>query len=682
MNPTVSTIIITALVIVAIGIVLNIGNPIISKSQTSAQIREAEEIMKHLDNYIKEIASEGNGSSRIFSFTASGGSFMADAREDSIQFKINGPRTMEYLSRKKHGDLYTISGNDVDCSTTSNSLIMSNSRLNITFQRKGSSSNWVAINTSQNILNITQRDLGITVNFTNTSVMINGDSTTSNGTGYSEILRTGDNMPFCIAHFHINSSIEYDIYYTLFAGADFLVQEVRDSLTAKTVTTNLAFHIGNDDMINVNKTSFVSKNWYFSNLTKRRNITITNNNGTQSLTNYQMNLSIPYDSDMQSDFDDLRFTYYNSTLQEQTPIDYWIENYTATAANVWLNITYVPAGGQSTLYMYYGNSSISNLSNGTNTFIFWDDFEANRGWSFATTNAEISGSYTTDEYNSATSSYRITIPMGGSNSANDYGELNKIIPLSSLDKIKISVYSKGNNSGGIWDDVYMRVLINDTLVSNTQIPSGDAVVPWDERTGNYTPTGNSIKIRLQLFFYNETTNRAERNVWWDDIKIFKYVVPEPTYQISNDEENYVLKETFTPSKKYITSQNGNLVVGLVFAGSHFYNISLDANYSSTDYLFQLRQSARDNKVLIPLTNGTWNNIDDKIMEVDQDKLIGTTFGDFSVSQPNSVWTYLALIYDDINLTKNIRWGAGSHEIFIKNTGKVNDKTKIEMNITE
>ncbi|MCD6092812.1 MAG: hypothetical protein J7J38_02205, partial [Candidatus Aenigmarchaeota archaeon] len=249
MNPTVSTIIITALVIVAIGIVLNIGNPIISKSQTSAQIQEAEEIMKHLDNYIKEIASEGNGSSRIFSFTASGGSFVADAREDSIQFKINGPRTMEYLSRKKRGDLYTISGNDVDCSATANNLIMSNSRLNITFQKKGSSSGWVAINTGQNILNITQRDLGITVNFTNTSIMINDDSTTSNGTGYSEILRTGDNRPFCIAHFHINSSVEYDIYYTLFAGADFLVQEVRDSLTAKTITTNLAFHIGDNDTI-------------------------------------------------------------------------------------------------------------------------------------------------------------------------------------------------------------------------------------------------------------------------------------------------------------------------------------------------------------------------------------------------------------------------------------------------
>jgi len=554
MNPTVSTIIITALVIVAIGMVLNIGNPIISKSQTSAQIQEAEEIMKHLDNYIKEIASEGNGSSRIFSFTASGGSFMADAREDSIQFKINGPRTMEYLSRKKHGDLYTISGNDVDCSTTSNSLIMSNSRLNITFQRKGSSSNWVAINTSQNILNITQRDLGITVNFTNTSVMINGDSTTSNGTGYSEILRTGDNRPFCIAHFHINSSVEYDIYYTLFAGADFLVQEVRDSLTAKTVTTNLAFHIGDNDTIRINETSINTK---------------TSAHAHNATTNYGT-------------------TY---TLEIRSSDD-WYASLKDTGDDTYFQVEFADLGIPS-------SATIDDII-----------FQV--------------------EYNTTT----FPVASGCGDKQDDFEVYNGVSYQC--------VEDWGHDTSG-----------SDMWWNSSDVSS---IIDTGEKA-------NGIKIRLRW----DPAGASNKMLYLDTVKVLI---------------NYTVNETFTPSKKYITSQNGNLVAGLVFAGSHFYNISLDANYSSTDYLFQLRQSARDNKVLIPLTNGTWNNIDDKIMEVDQDKLIGTTFGDFSVSQPNSAWTYLALIYDDINLTKNIRLGTGSHEIFIKNTGKANDKTKIEMNITK
>ena len=555
MNPTVSTIIITALVIVAIGIVLNIGNPIISKSQTSAQIQEAEEIMKHLDNYIKEIASEGNGSSRIFSFTASGGSFVADAREDSIQFKINGPRTMEYLSRKKRGDLYTISGNDVDCSATANNLIMSNSRLNITFQKKGSSSGWVAINTSQNILNITQRDLGITVNFTNTSIMINDDSTTSNGTGYSEILRTGDNRPFCIAHFHINSSVEYDIYYTLFAGADFLVQEVRDSLTAKTITTNLAFHIGDNDTIRINETSINTKTSAHAH----------NATGTDGSTH---TLKIRASDDIYADLVD--FSDEVNTYMDIEFADLGIPP-SATIDDVVFQVE------------YHTNSFTSASGCGDKR----DDFEVYNG-----------------------TGYQCVEDWGHDTSGSD-----------------------------VW--------WNSSDVSN--------IIDTGEKA-------NNIKIRLR--WDPEGTNEI---LYLDTVKVLI---------------NYTVNETFTPSKKYITSQNGNLVAGLVFAGSHFYNISLDANSTAEDYLFQLRQSARDNKVLIPVTNGTWNNIDDKIMEVDQDKLIGTTFGDFSVSQPNSAWTYLALIYDDINLTKNIRWGAGSHEIFIKNAGKVNDKTKIEMNITE
>jgi hypothetical protein len=65
---------------------------------------------------------------------------------------------------------------------------------------------------------------------------------------------------------------------------------------------------------------------------------------------------------------DLRF--YN---QDETMLNYWIENWdTSGDSLVWVKI---PDSGTSTIFMYYGNPAATTLSNGTNTFTFFDDFE-------------------------------------------------------------------------------------------------------------------------------------------------------------------------------------------------------------------------------------------------------------------------------------------------------------------
>ncbi len=52
-------------------------------------------------------------------------------------------------------------------------------------------------------------------------------------------------------------------------------------------------------------------------------IVITNNGG--ELTDYQVRVNLPYKPEMQSDFDDVRFTDSDTT----TPIPYWKESYDA-----------------------------------------------------------------------------------------------------------------------------------------------------------------------------------------------------------------------------------------------------------------------------------------------------------------------------------------------------------------
>jgi hypothetical protein len=107
----------------------------------------------------------------------------------------------------------------------------------------------------------------------------------------------------------------------------------------------------------------------------RTQITVTNANA-----DYQTKLTVYYgsgtdgnntvycSSHCNADFSDLRFT----GSDEVTLLDYWVESYTAsTSAVVWVQDDATPS---TTCYMYYGNAGASSLSNGTTTFLFFDDF--------------------------------------------------------------------------------------------------------------------------------------------------------------------------------------------------------------------------------------------------------------------------------------------------------------------
>ena len=104
---------------------------------------------------------------------------------------------------------------------------------------------------------------------------------------------------------------------------------------------------------------------------KRKPVTVDNSLNPEDLTNYQVRVNVQYDSDMNSDFSDLRFT----SSDEKTLLPYWIESYTAsTSAVVWVNVPSVLASSTETIYMYYGNPSASSESNPNTTFDLFVDF--------------------------------------------------------------------------------------------------------------------------------------------------------------------------------------------------------------------------------------------------------------------------------------------------------------------
>ena len=103
-----------------------------------------------------------------------------------------------------------------------------------------------------------------------------------------------------------------------------------------------------------------------------------------SLTDYQVKIIVHYGSGTDSgenvylnshsltDFGDVRFTAADGL----TTLPYWMESKVdGDYAIFWVKIPRIPESpGKATIYIYYGNSSASDASNGDSTFEFFDDF--------------------------------------------------------------------------------------------------------------------------------------------------------------------------------------------------------------------------------------------------------------------------------------------------------------------
>lgn len=106
--------------------------------------------------------------------------------------------------------------------------------------------------------------------------------------------------------------------------------------------------------------------WTDPDWTRMKPIEITNNVG-QPLANYAVHLTIDYDPDMQSDYDDIRFKHDNSG---SVWLNYWIENKDSTSAEVWVKIPVIPIG-ESMMYLFYGNPSAVSESDFYGVFTNW-----------------------------------------------------------------------------------------------------------------------------------------------------------------------------------------------------------------------------------------------------------------------------------------------------------------------
>jgi hypothetical protein len=135
----------------------------------------------------------------------------------------------------------------------------------------------------------------------------------------------------------------------------------------------------------------------------------------------------------------------------QTVLPFWVETVTGSSPNrvatVWVNVS-ADLGSNQSIYLYYGNSSATNASNGTNTFLIFDNFPGtsiNTGtWFFQTyTNGGVA---TGNDGGVAVSGNQLTI----TNVNTDYSHViaaNTFLPASGYAVESLMYDSNGSSSG-------------------------------------------------------------------------------------------------------------------------------------------------------------------------------------------------------------------------------------------
>ncbi len=229
----VSLLMVFAIGIIAISLALEIGMPILDTAKSSSDYTEAELALKKIDNSILETAREGSGSVRELAI-ASPMKFMSMASENAItSFGGTYSSLFDYNTRTKSGDIILITGSDANCfegvEKGSPALIAQNSLVRFAFNfTKKNETNYTALDTATAIISMTDVARNVSIDIVNSSVVIGTDERSSRGSGYSELLSSGHGLAFCTIHFYVNSTVQYDIYYRLYSGADFIQAEVRN----------------------------------------------------------------------------------------------------------------------------------------------------------------------------------------------------------------------------------------------------------------------------------------------------------------------------------------------------------------------------------------------------------------------------------------------------------------------
>ncbi|RLF04866.1 MAG: hypothetical protein DRJ64_06305, partial [Thermoprotei archaeon] len=360
---------------------------------------------------------------------------------------------------------------------------------------------------------------------------------------------------------------------------------------------------------------FPSFAWYsgYADWQYRKEITIQENSGN-TLTDYQVLLTIDTQSlinegKMNSDCSDMRFTYYDGSSEQEIP--YWIESGCGTTeTKVWIKVPSIPANGQATVYMYYGNPSAGSESNASETFDFYDDFEGTgnlngqRGWqACGDINAELQGDGTV----------KVTASSDGVKIVNSKDVPSDNIIVEYRGRFPTFPQSVGyGDAGVVWKSDYLTSGSADlafyyrsgydTALANNFETMRHTDMPGDDGTEKDYDTSKPFSMDTNYHVYKiiwtsptvkvfiDTTQLKERTFetipsgnkvglfihehegaefYFDWLRVRKYTSPEPTYTVGEEETGNITN--LAPQITIYSPQN-----------TTYYTTQITANFTVID----------------------------------------------------------------------------------------------------
>ena len=357
------------------------------------------------------------------------------------------------------------------------------------------------------------------------------------------------------------------------------------------------------------------QSWWNSSWRYRLRIEIKENSGS-NLTDYQVLINLTPKtfnySKAKPDGSDLRFTQYNLSSGNEEELPYWIEVWnTSGISKIWVKVKKLDANTKATIYMYYGNNAAEGKSNGTATFEFFDDFENGLTWyedGLWHTTSKKWNSYNHSKWYGmeATNNY----DTGSQNSGNLISpEFNGVESA----KLELWFWREVENVG--WSG-YDQTIIYDSQDNITwnQIwynDSSDASgAIWKFLSIQMTPYARYIR------FYFDTVDEFFNNYWgWfiDDLRIRKYVNPEPTINLGEEETQYSWLDYFggdaaIEKKAYVKINDGDVYIEnekiLDFLGITNPSVSHVAKYDVDDDVIEPATSFNSTGVEFSTTHYT------------------------------------------------------------------------------
>ncbi|MFH1431867.1 MAG: hypothetical protein ABIG84_01500 [archaeon] len=216
-----------AIGLAAVILVIQLSTPRINDMKDSIAIDQSKDTLATIDRVIRDIASEGPGSTRILPIQVKGGKLTIDGDSNRIYYEIDtnaeiiSPRT-----KRRIGNLWFTSNTNASLYNDSTHYYLENEHLLVNITKYGSPTNPASMNPDFLIdgINFKDRNQAITDNIT-----IHIDGSALSGTGYNYAEEEGNDIARATIYNIINTAtINYTIKITLESGEDFIHIQVID----------------------------------------------------------------------------------------------------------------------------------------------------------------------------------------------------------------------------------------------------------------------------------------------------------------------------------------------------------------------------------------------------------------------------------------------------------------------